>query len=381
MTREVRSAAVFLTPATDDCRYAEGLIRELSAKLDAPLFEPHLTLCSGVTAEPGPLIRAVAEAARGLAPLTLRVRRIGCTEEYFRTIFIEFEPDPVLAGLHERLGALLERRNGAVFLPHLSLLYREMPLADKEALARRLRLDRSVLRFDGLKVVVPGNQAAGWRDTLRWETLFRLALGDQPPRPRAVLFDFGGVLAEEGFREGLRSIARGQGLDPDTVHRAGMEAVYATGYVLGRGSEADFWQEMRRRTGIEGDDAVLSREILDRFMLRAGMLAAVRSLRQRGITVAILSDQTDWLERLDRRDGFSASFDRVFNSYRLGKGKLDPSIFDDTLQALGVAPGEAIFVDDLPGNVERAAARGLRTILFRDEASFLAELELATGEE
>ncbi|MCM2357319.1 MAG: hypothetical protein NDI77_04170 [Geobacteraceae bacterium] len=179
MTRGTRSAAVFLTPAADDYRYAEGLIRELSAKLDAPLFEPHLTLCSGVTAEPGLLIRVVAEAARGLAPLTLRVRRIGCTEEYFRSIFIEFEPDPVLAGLHERLGELLERRDSAVFLPHLSLLYLEMPLADKQALTRRLRLDRRVLRFDGLKVVAPGNAEAGWRDTLRWEALFRVALSDE----------------------------------------------------------------------------------------------------------------------------------------------------------------------------------------------------------
>lgn len=191
---------------------------------------------------------------------------------------------------------------------------------------------------------------------------------------KAVLFDFGGVLAEEGFYEGLYAIARSQGLDPDEVHQAGMEAVYDTGYVLGRGSEADFWREMRHRIGIMGDDTTLAREILDRFVLRPDMLAAVHALRQQGITVAILSDQTDWLERLDRRDGFLAAFDNVFNSYRLGKGKRDPSAFDDAVRALGVAPHEALLVDDLPENVARAAARGLRTILFRDEAGFLAEL-------
>ncbi len=32
---------------------------------------------------------------------------------------------------------------------------------------------------------------------------------------KAVLFDFGGVLAEEGFREGLKSIGRKNGLDPE----------------------------------------------------------------------------------------------------------------------------------------------------------------------
>jgi len=191
---------------------------------------------------------------------------------------------------------------------------------------------------------------------------------------KAVLFDFGGVLAEEGFRDGLYVIARSQGLDPAEVHQAGMDAIYDTGYILGQGSEADFWREMRQRTGIVGDDTMLFREILGRFVLRPGMLAAVRALRQRGITVAILSDQTDWLELLDRRDGFLTMFDQVINSYRTGKGKRDPSAFDDAVRALGIAPNEALFVDDLPGNVERAAARGLRTILFRDEAGFLAEL-------
>ena len=191
---------------------------------------------------------------------------------------------------------------------------------------------------------------------------------------KAILFDFGGVLAEEGFQEGLCAIARSQGLNPAVVHQAGMDAVYDTGYALGRGSEADFWCEMRQRTGIVGDDASLTGEILNRFEPRPGMFAAVRALRRRRVMVVILSDQTDWLERLDRRDGFSDEFDQVFNSYRLGKGKRDPSVFDDTLRTLGVAPSEALFVDDMPGNVARAAARGLRTILFQDEAGFLAEL-------
>jgi putative hydrolase of the HAD superfamily len=31
---------------------------------------------------------------------------------------------------------------------------------------------------------------------------------------KVVFFDFGGVLAEEGFREGLLAIARHHGLDP-----------------------------------------------------------------------------------------------------------------------------------------------------------------------
>ena len=376
MGYEEMRVAVFLTPAAVDFSYADGIIRELSAKLDATLFEPHLTVCSGFCADPELLKRVLAEAAQALPPLTLRVRGVGCSEAYFRTLYIEFEPDPLLIGLRERVGVAVERPDNG-FLPHLSLLYREMPLAEKESLARRLHLGRKEITFDSLKVVTPANIQDGWRDTHRWATLYRAELRKKRPETplRAVLFDFGGVLAEEGFREGLYAIARSQGLDPVTVYRTGMDEVYRTGYVLGQGSEADFWQTMRERCGIKGEDEELSREILDRFVLRPTMIEAVRSLMEQGITVAILSDQTDWLERLNRRDNFMASFDRVYNSYRLGKGKRDPSLFDDVVCSLGLAPGEALFVDDLPGNVARAAARGLRTILFRDEVSFLADLK------
>ena len=54
--------------------------------------------------------------------------------------------------------------------------------------------------------------------------------------PRAVLFDFGGVLATEGFREGLQETARRQGLDPREVHMTGMDAIYDSGYIVGKGS-------------------------------------------------------------------------------------------------------------------------------------------------
>ncbi len=50
---------------------------------------------------------------------------------------------------------------------------------------------------------------------------------------RWVLFDFGGVIAEEGFREGLKAIAADNGLDGDLFVSIAGELMYKTGYVLG----------------------------------------------------------------------------------------------------------------------------------------------------
>ena len=179
---------------------------------------------------------------------------------------------------------------------------------------------------------------------------------------RAVLLDFGGVLAEEGFRDGLYAIAGLNGLDPHTVHREGIDAIYGSGYVVGRAKEADFWNLMRSRFNLSQEDAALTDIILDCFTLRPAMIDLVRVLRGRGLTCAILSDQTDWLDRLNQRDHFYREFDRVYCSYRLGKSKRDATLFDEVATDLGVRPAEAVFVDDDSGNVERARSRGLAAL-------------------
>lgn len=188
----------------------------------------------------------------------------------------------------------------------------------------------------------------------------------RPAAQRAVLLDFGGVLAEEGFRAGLQALAHLQGLDPDALAQEGRRIIHESGYITGTGSEVAFWRLMRWRTGLEGDDGELRNAILSRFRLRPEMLEAVAALRRSRHLLALLSDQTDWLDRLDRRDRFSSAFDRVFNSYHLGKTKQDPSIFEDVAADLGLATSQFVFIDDDAGHVQRARERGMNVILCTD---------------
>ena len=199
------------------------------------------------------------------------------------------------------------------------------------------------------------------------------------PPLKGVLFDFGGVLSREGFRGGLYAIARANGLDPEPFFLLASDVIYDTGYITGRATEADFWEALRRAAGIRGTDAELTGEILPRFLLRPVMIDAVRSLRRKGYVIAIASDQVDWLDRLDERDHFYREFDRVFNSYRLGKGKRDATVFDDMADALQRASGELLFLDDNAGNVERAASRGMFAMTVRDAEGLAAELAYLPG--
>ena len=196
---------------------------------------------------------------------------------------------------------------------------------------------------------------------------------------RIILFDYGGVLASEGFERGLQALARRFGLDPQNLATAGADAVYDSGYVTGDGSETEFWSLLTARTGLPAYRPEFTMEILDRFVLRPDLLAAVDRLRQAGYRLAILSDQTDWLDRLNQRDLFFGHFDQIFNSYHLGKGKRDASLFLDIASRLQVRPEQLLFIDDNPGHIKRAADMGLKTYRFVDQESCLEFLQQQTG--
>ena len=190
---------------------------------------------------------------------------------------------------------------------------------------------------------------------------------------RWVLFDFGGVIAEEGFRKGLEAIAEENGLDAKQFVALANELMYGTGYVVGRVDEHAYWDAVRGRASVKGTDESLREQILGRFVLRQAVLDEVKRMRSRGFTVGLLSDQTDWLDEIDRRSPFKHLFDRVFNSFYVKRSKRDPGLFPQIAAEIAAAAAEILFVDDNEGNAARAASQGWNTIVFKDVAGF--ELE------
>jgi FMN phosphatase YigB (HAD superfamily) len=190
-----------------------------------------------------------------------------------------------------------------------------------------------------------------------------------------VLFDFGGVIADEGFVNGLAAIAEMNHRNPESIIKAGFDVVHKTGYVLGKSDEKTFWQVLREETGIKGSDEILRDEIFSRFTLRTWMIEVIKSLSLSGVKVGILSDQTDWLDELDARYDFFKWFDYVFCSYHLGKSKRDETLFGDIIRRVNAEVHRILFVDDYKGNCDRARSRGINTILYIDGEHFLNELE------
>jgi putative hydrolase of the HAD superfamily len=68
-------------------------------------------------------------------------------------------------------------------------------------------------------------------------------------------------------------------------------------------------------------------------------------------------------------------FDYIFNSYHMGKGKRDPSLFDEIVKELKTEPDRVLFIDDDIRNVDRAKQKGWNGIHYVDRDGFQKDIE------
>lgn len=95
------------------------------------------------------------------------------------------------------------------------------------------------------------------------------------------------------------------------------------------------------------------------------LIACLRGLRGTTRTAAV-ANAWPYLRARLLRDRIAELFDEVVLSCEVGCAKPDPRIYQLTLERLGVAPGQALFVDDVSDNVEAAESVGMQGHLHRN---------------
>ena len=95
------------------------------------------------------------------------------------------------------------------------------------------------------------------------------------------------------------------------------------------------------------------------------MLELADRVRAEGALTALGTNQNPYrgqymLDHLPYAD----HFDAVFHSWQIGHAKPEPAFFHHVVDALGIRPDQAVFVDDVPANVAGARAVGLHGVHF-----------------
>ena len=82
-------------------------------------------------------------------------------------------------------------------------------------------------------------------------------------------------------------------------------------------------------------------------------------------------------EKVRQVSDVMALFDVVIESSLVGLRKPDPEIYLLACREMGIAPDDALFIDDLGINLKPARALGMQTIKVLNQEQALADLEAA----
>ena len=199
---------------------------------------------------------------------------------------------------------------------------------------------------------------------------------------RAVIFDLGGVVMGSPL-EAIAGYERELGIPAGFVNR--LVAASAPGGAWSRIERGElalegFYTAFDRECAAAGH-AISARTLMERIGAiaapRPAMLGAIRRIRTRGLATAALTNNwigEDGSDGGAPRDWLGDHFDVVVESSAVGLRKPDPRIYALVLERLRVAAVEAIFLDDIGGNLKPARALGMATIKVMDPAAALAEL-------
>jgi len=179
-----------------------------------------------------------------------------------------------------------------------------------------------------------------------------------------ILFDFGGVIAPEGFQLGVLKLAQEFNMTFEEMYEiAGYQAGIELGFTAGKVSEAEYWKHVAKLLNTDRDMTKYRDFILDNFQPRSRMLELVKKLRH-DYKVGIFSDQTNWIYELDSKYNFLSFFDHIFVSYDVGYTKLDDNFYHVPAKQTGIDPAKILIVDDKPRVIKRIEQAGMKGYLF-----------------
>ena len=200
----------------------------------------------------------------------------------------------------------------------------------------------------------------------------------KPPVIRAVILDFGEVLCHHPSAETIGCLAFLFQMDPRTFLPTYLEtrAPYDRGDLLA----GEYWQKFAEQAGVKiTAEAIEQARQLDLELwsdINAAMILWVQQLHAAGFKTAILSNMpTDMATHVRNNFAWISHFDHHIFSGEVRSVKPEPAIYQHCIDALGVQPTEALFIDDRDVNLGQARAAGIHGIRFQSVDQLREDLQ------
>lgn len=192
---------------------------------------------------------------------------------------------------------------------------------------------------------------------------------------KAVFFDFGGVIQRTEYQAPRQQAAQRFGMEYEDIDNIVFNSPTARQATVGEVPVEKHWEAVAKRLKISKEDiAAVEREFFAGDVIDHSIMEYLRSLRPRYKTGLISNAWSDMREYLVRQK-LDDAFDTLTISAEVGVAKPEAKIYLLALEQAQVEPEAAVFVDDVPANIEACEALGMKGILFRDPLKAMNELK------
>ena len=209
-------------------------------------------------------------------------------------------------------------------------------------------------------------------------------------RVRAVISDFGGVLTSP-LLESFAGLMQASGISLESVGKAMATIADRDGsnplfeLETGRLTETAFFAAISEQLSADRGSEVSLDGFGERYFQHLEpnepMIDYMRELRGRGHKMAICTNNIrEWEAHWRAMFPVDEIFDVVVDSAFVGSRKPEPRIYEITLERLGAAPDEAVFIDDVELNCEGARQLGITAIRFRSTEQAIEQIEATLRE-
>jgi len=161
----------WLIPSKEDRAFFQNIIDTLAQEYSAPSFTPHVTIYSGeYTSDDNPL-QLIEKSIKEVKSFSLRIEKLGYTEEFTKTLFVKFLPCAILSKMSKNICTSSSNPSNYILNPHLSLIYTRLHETIKKNLINSLSLNKSEVFFNEVRAISTPALIEAREDVESWKII------------------------------------------------------------------------------------------------------------------------------------------------------------------------------------------------------------------
>ena len=161
MIKKTGRYSLWLEPDAKIKNQLQEIICKLAKQHRLPFFEPHITLLGGIETKEEKAISNAEKIAAAFDKFPLVLGEVSFSTTYFQSVFVRVKASAKLMEANIMAKKLFGMENN-VFMPHISLLYRDHKMELREKIASRIKLQKLDFLAEKIIVIPESINPADW---------------------------------------------------------------------------------------------------------------------------------------------------------------------------------------------------------------------------